>query len=653
MCGIYGIYRTTGSNHSDAALVERMATCLDHRGPDGYGTWGDERLHFGAGRLAIIDLSAPAGPLFNEDRSVAVVFNGEIYNYRSLRDTLTSQGHTFATHTDGEVIVHGYEQWGRGILEQIHGMFAIAVYDSHDGSILIARDRLGEKPLYFIHEQQPDSNRLLFASEIKALYMDSALRPRVNAQAVVPYMMLGYTPPDMTLFEGIHKLSPGEYLSLNPTASHLQTGLYYTPQPIIPTPVAAKTYDQAVAHTRRLLDEAVEKRLMSDVPLGAFLSGGVDSTAIVGLMARKMTRPVQTFTVGFANHGYKFNIDAHYAQIASQALKTDHHVIEIAENEQLYNALPGLIYALDEPIAQPAIIQTAYVSALARRHGVPVLLSGDGGDELFAGYTTYRADRNLEQYLQIPALIRRLLTDQLIDQLPSRFDSMKKMVEKSRDVDPVARYLGWMNWTTQAQQIELLCRDKREQIESGFTLIDRYLRPKLNQSRSEYFADRIAYTSLRTWLAEDSNMRVDKMSMAMSIEARAPFEDHTLTEWALSLPLSYKLGGGRFKRVLKDAVRDLVPAEILTRPKWGFFPPISNWLRTIFKPYIDRFLSRDYVEHVGWFDPDAVARTIDSHVVRREYQMQPLWMLLQFHMWHAIMIDGSFTLDRKLTPDDL
>lgn len=640
MCGIYGQYNPRGT---DRALIERMAHCLAHRGPDGYGTYQHGPLAFGAGRLAIIDVPAPAGPLFNEDRRVGVVFNGEIYNYRLLRAELQKDGHYFTTRTDTEVIVHGYEQWGIEVLDRLRGMFAFAIWDEANEQLLLARDRLGEKPLYFARV----GDDFLFASEIKALFEHPGVPRAVNADALPYYLALGYTPPPHTMFAGIEKLAPGERLILNRNTCIQER--YWQPHMDTTAPL---DYDQAVRQVRQAVTEAVETRLVSDVPIGAFLSGGLDSTAVVALMGRVLHRPPQTFTVGFdfeaASKGdTKFNVDAQYAKLAAKRLGTEHHIITVRQTSHLSELLPHLIYALDEPIAQPSIIQTAYVAALARRNGVPVLLSGDAGDELFAGYTSYRADRILERYLRVPTLLRKRVLTPLLERIPASYS----LAAKSRITDPVDRYLAWMR-LIDPERLPGLMKDPIL-ANGAHDQISAVVRPLLEAPHTSHFADRVAFTSLSLWIAEDSNMRVDKMSMAMSVEARAPLEDHKLVELAMRIPLGHKLRQGDFKRVFKDAVADLVPPEILRRPKWGFVPPTSDWLRTVLKPLVDTYLAPERVAAVGWFEPDAVTRLINEHMTRQSYELWSLWPLLVFHLWHALYIDGSLTLGYKIGPDDL
>lgn len=643
MCGIFGQFSTRGA---DPTLIERMAACLAHRGPDGYGTHvsDDGKLAFGAGRLAIIDLSAGVMPIFNEDGRVAVVYNGEIYNYRDLRRQLEQAGHVFRTQTDTEIIVHGYEEWGVDVIGRLRGMFALCVWDANERRLLLARDRAGEKPLYYAEID----GAFVFASEIKALLLHPRLRPAVDDDALLHYLAVGYAPPPLTMFAGVCKLAPGELMLVD--ADGVRVSRYWTPH--MDTRHPDLSYEAAVRAVRDKLTEAVEMRLMSDVPIGAFLSGGVDSTAVVALMGRAMGRPVETFTVGFnfdddPRNDAKFNVDQRYGARAAAWLGANHHEITVQGSTALSDVFPHLVAAMDEPIAQHAIVQTAYVSALARVHGVPVLLTGDAADELFMGYPHYRADRQLARYLWLPRVLRTGLLDPLLARTPH--DGLRKLAHKStHDEDAVRHYLTWMRVTGVDALPGLLADDTLAQ--RAYDTVAPSLWGILDAPHTHTFTDRVAYTSFRRWVAEDSNMRVDKMSMLMSVEARAPFQDHELVELAFRLPLAYKLRGGDFKRVLKDAVRGLVPDDVLTRPKWGFAPPSSDWLRGALKPLVDTYLAPDYVAAAGYFQPETVTRLVDEHHHKRGYHLWTLYPLLVFHIWHAAYIDGTLNLGEKMTP---
>ena len=644
MCGIFGQLHP---EYADPSLIDRMARKLAHRGPDGYGIHHAGRLAFGAGRLAIIDLSAPAGVIFNEDCSVGVVFNGEIYNHQSLRAELQALGHVFRTRTDTEVIVHGYEAWGVGVLERLRGMFAIGIWDQPNERLLLARDRCGEKPLYYTRLPGGD---LLFASEAKALFEHPGVPRAVNHAALPAYLTLGYVPPPVTLFAGIDKLLPGSYLISERDA--VRTGLYW--QPVMDAS-NAPPYTEAVKLLRAKLIETVEAQMMSDVPIGAFLSGGVDSSAVVAVMAQAATQPVQTFTVGYeadAGSAYdkKFNQDVEYAAEVARMLKTEHHVIRMKANDGgvLASLVTRLIYMLDEPITDATIILTAYVAALARIHHIPVLLSGDGGDEIFGGYQHYAADHLLSRYMAIPSLLRSSVITPLLERLPGqRFDGARKLARKSRQTDPAARYLEWLAWIKPERHGALL-----SQPGDSFGAVADVLRPVLAQPHTDQFTDRVAYADLRLRLPEYWNCRVDKMCMTMSIESRAPLQDYQLAEFALALPLSYKLRGGEFKAVFKDAIRDLVPSSVLTRHKWGFNPPTSRWMRGLLRPLVEQTLTRERVEAAGVYRYETIQRMIHDHIVAEKYEMHGLWQALIFHLWHAQYIDGTITPER-VTPEEV
>ncbi len=465
--------------------------------------------------------------------------------------------------------------------------------------------------------------------------------------------MSGVSPPPLTMFAGVSKLAPGEMLLVD--RDGVRAERYWRPvMDSLTERNGGLRYGEAVRRVRERIFDAVESRLMSDVPLGALLSGGLDSTAVVAIIGALINRPVRTFTVGFAGEGDKFNVDARYAALAAERLHTEHRAIAVRADAGLAALIPHLIYALDEPVAQPAIVQTAYVSALARAEGVPVLLSGDAGDELFAGYPAYRADRQLQRYRRLPSLVREAVFNPIFEHLPgARFDRFRKLAARSRLDDSTLRYLSWMQLVALERLPGLLGAEHQALAAGAYSALRGVIGPLAEAPRTRYFADRIAFTSLNLWLDEDSNMRVDKMSMAMSIESRAPLEDHHLVELALRLPLDYKLRRHDFKTVFKDAVADLVPREVLERPKWGFFPPMSGWLRGPLLPLVKEYLSPERVAAAGWFDPAAVARLVDDHVVKKRYEMWPLWSVLVFHLWHALYISQDLRLDGLLTPTDV
>ncbi|HYO87228.1 MAG TPA: asparagine synthase (glutamine-hydrolyzing) [Candidatus Limnocylindrales bacterium] len=645
MCGIFGHFLL---GPISPELVERMGRQLAHRGPDGTGIYRDALLSFGATRLSIIDLSAPAGPLFNEDGRVGVVLNGEVYNHRALRTQLEQVGHRFSTGTDTEVLVHGYEEWGVDVVTRLRGMFAFCLYDKAREHVTLVRDRLGEKPLYYTFT--PDG-ALLFASEPKALLEYSGVRRAVNREAVSSYMVLGYVPAPNTLFEGIYKLAPGERLFVSPHGRRNEA--YWQGQVDTRN---APPYPEAVRLVREAMTNAVSAEMVSDVPIGSFLSGGLDSSAVVALMQQAAASPVQTFTVGFDSEpgsGYdtKFNVDVRYAQLVASRLKTKHHTILLPTDDRLSMVLPLLVHQMDEPIVMPTIVQTAFVAALARSQAIPVMLTGEGGDELFMGYDHFRYDHLVSRYQRLPSLLRRSLLDPLGRRLPARFGNVRKLQQKARLDDPALRLLGWMRVVDPDRLAGLLKDETLAQ--RATSVISSAVSPLLSATYSPQYTDRLAYAGLRLQLAENHNMRLDRMTMAMSVEARSPLEDYQLAELALSLPLEYKLRRGGFKTVFKDAVADLLPREVLERPKWGFTPPASEWLRTGLLPLLKKTLSPERVEAAGVFRPDALQQTIHAHVVEHKYELWPLWSALIFHLWHTIYIEGDVPEGAPITPQTL
>jgi asparagine synthase (glutamine-hydrolysing) len=641
MSGIFGHIHWRGM--AQEKLVRHMVQRVPHRGPDGYSVHAEPVCVIGSGRLAIIDLAAQPGVVYNEDGRVCIVFNGEIYNYRALRDELERAGHEFITRTDTEVIVHGYEEWGERVLDRLRGMFAFAIWDARASALFLARDRLGEKPLYYIRRE---NGEFLFASETKALFEHPDIRPAVNMDALPAYLTLGYVPPPMTMFAGISKLAPGEYARLTPQG--LTVARYWTPQMNTETSIS---YEEAVRDVRKAVIDAVETRLVSDVPVGAFLSGGVDSTAVVAIMQRAMGQRLHTFTVGFdfplgSVGDVKFNVDDQYAKKASDHIGTIHHRIVI-QDAFVGDLLPHLIYQMDEPIAQHSIIQTSYVAALARHTGIPVLLSGDAGDELFLGYNHYQNDQMLGRFLVLPALLR----EKVLVPLMERVSRWRELARKAKQGEPAARYLESMRVFSQAEAQSLLIDPSLSA--SARNAVRQMLVPFLSAPQTPNFEDRIAYASLRLWIPEDSNMRVDKMSMLMSIESRAPLEDHHLVDLAMRLPSRYKLRGGNFKAVFKDAMKDFVPQSILDRPKWGFIPPTSDWLRTVFLPLVETYLSPEYVAAAGMVNPELVTRWVNEHMSKTGYHLKPLWSLLTLHIWHALYIDGSLSIPHPVTAADI
>ncbi|HLA45397.1 MAG TPA: asparagine synthase (glutamine-hydrolyzing), partial [Aggregatilineales bacterium] len=464
-----------------------------------------------------------------------------------------------------------------------------AIWDSSSQRLMLVRDCMGQKPLYYARWE----NTFLFASEIKAILQHPAAQREVNSEILPEYLALGYVLPPNTLFKNIYKLAPGHFLMVESDAS-IQSRAYW--KPTIALDESTSRTEQART-LRKKLENAVEMRLMSDVPLGTFLSGGVDSTTITALTGNMTGQAVKSFTVGFdfqkdSIGDRKFNVDLHHARDAAAALGCEHREIVLHHDELLTELLPQLIYAMDEPIADTAIMQTVFVAALARVHGVPVLLSGDGADEIFGGYPFFQAANRIERYKSlVPGVLRDYLIHPFIQQLPDsgRFVSLHKLADKAALHSPGEHFLSWES-NHRFAGIHAVLQDQ-DIAQRGTVGLLQKLDSMLADLPVKNMLDRIAYARLRLWLAEDNNMRVDKISMAMSIEVRSPFEDHEMVDFGLSVPLKNKLPDGG-KAVLKDAVADLIPEESIKRAKWGFEPPMSEWLRTIFRPLVDTYLSK-------------------------------------------------------------
>ncbi|NJL92394.1 MAG: asparagine synthase (glutamine-hydrolyzing) [Anaerolineae bacterium] len=646
MCGICGILKPDQAP-VEAALLKRLTTALAHRGPDGEGFFlEDPGLGFGFRRLAIIDLQTGQQPILNEDRQVVTVFNGEIYNYQALREELSQAGHIFTTQTDTEVLVHGYEAWGLGLVERLRGMYAFALWNRAQRRLSLVRDRTGQKPLYYAR-WGPD---FVFASEIKALLQHPAAVRQMDESALHQYLLLGYVLPPLTLFHGIYKLGPGQLLTLE-AGQEPQLSTYWQP-----TFARQDRYSFAENAQRLegLLTQVVQDHLMSDVPLGTFLSGGLDSTLVTALAGRLTGQSVRSFTVGFdfeknSPGDQKFNVDIHYARVAAQALAAHHREIVLPHGDYLAAILPQIVYALDEPIANPAIIQTVFVAALARASGVPVLLSGDGADETFAGYPFFQQDARVEHYRKlIPSGLNRGVLHALAGGKSNLVRATHKLAEKAALLRPIDRFLGWDALLPPSALVAVL----------GATHLPESLQQTLSAMNSTlesldtpHMGDRLGYAKLRYWLAEDSNLRYDKLAMAMSIEGRAPFQDHELIDLALAMPLAHKLPRGG-KAVLKQAARYHVPSAILKRKKWGFTPPASDWLRTVFLPQVNQLLTPERFNALGLQGALAHQQTRD-HLERRVYGLQRVWSWFVLQMWHAIFIEQSYPVESAGSPEAL
>ena len=633
MCGIAGIVASDLLLADDTARVTRMRDVIAHRGPDDAGMLVDERAALGHRRLSIVDLAAGHQPLANEDDSIWIIFNGEIYNHASIRPGLESAGHRYRTRSDTETIVHAYEEWGDACVERLRGMFAFAIWDARRRRLLLARDRLGVKPLYWALA----GNRLLFGSEIKAILESGLIAPEADESRIPEQLSIRSLAGTGTLFKGIQRLLPGHTLVFEDGAVRIRR---YWDVPVGQTsePDGPSSERDAIRRFRELLEESVRIRLMADVPLGMFLSGGIDSSAIAAVMARLIDRPLQTFSVAFKDRAFS---ELEYARQVSRAIRADAHEIVIDERDY-FGALPRLIWHEDEPIAHTSSVPLYFVSQLASQH-VKVVLTGEGSDELLAGYGRYpRALLNWtagEAYAAVPESLRSWVANVVVPRLPS---GMRRYASRSfvtRPVTPEALFFDNFAAIGLERQRALL----------GSTFAAAATTEQAYGPSRAYFdapngnstiLDRLLYADLKVYLVE-LLMKQDQMSMAASIESRVPFLDHQLVEFAAGLPNRLKLRGFKTKWILREAMRELLPAEILSRPKMGFPVPFGLWMRGPWNRVARDVLLDSRSRQRGIIEPAAVDRLLAAHASGTSNGTDAIWSLLNLELWYRTFIDGD------------
>ena len=626
MCGIVGVVRTSGAATVAVEDVRRMANAIAHRGPDDEGFHVSEHAILGMRRLSIIDLSGGHQPIANEDESVHVVCNGEIYNFRELRQQLQAQGHRFRTGSDVEVLVHLYEQHGDRFLEHLNGMYGFALWDARRQRLVLGRDRMGQKPVYFLEHE----GILAFASEIKSLLELPFVQVAIDRDALREYLSLGYAVAPRTIFQGIHKLPPSGVLEWERGQWHIRR-YWQLPSQTDEGP----SEDHWVESIRDELHRAVSSHMVSDVPIGAFLSGGMDSSAVVALMAKQGGAPVNTYSIGYAGNGVAsyYNELSYAAQVAKR-FATNHH--EILVKPDVAALLPKLLWHLEEPISDSATATTYLVSDLAAQ-SVKVILSGVGGDELFAGYNRYLGDHYMRRYQRVPGWVRRQLLRPLAESLPSG--------RQSRAMD-VARYAkkfiraGELPWGEQYRLfIEILGRDRLSALMAGaMTGSDGFDRVTSAETSTDPLL-RLLRIDAETQLPEDLLLLTDKMTMARSIECRVPFLDHRLVEVAARIPARYKLPGGNLKHLLRQALEGLVPADVLERRKRGFGAPVGEWFKSELRPLRDELLRPTAVEQRGLLDASQVRQIVADHDARREDYSDLLLVLMNLEIWCRLFLD--------------
>jgi len=630
MCGICGIAIPDhlGRDVDSVALV-RMRDSLTHRGPDDAGMFVDGPVGLGHRRLSIVDLAGGHQPMSNEDGRVWIVYNGEVYNHRDLRPDLEARGHQYQTSSDTETIIHLYEEHGPRAVEQLRGMFAFAIWDAPRRRLVLARDRLGIKPLYYTLSAD---GVICFASEIKALLEARQVRAELNYDALADYAANRYTSGEETLFRGVKRLLPGHTLVW--TNGRVQIERYWDVS--FEKPEKQLSEGQYVEQFTELFQESVRLRLMADVPLGMFLSGGIDSSAIVSAMSGMVTDPIKTFSVAFEEREAN---ELEYARMVSRAFGTDHHEIVVSPN-QFFDALPAMVYQEDEPIAHPSSIPLYFVSKLAAEH-VKVVLTGEGSDEMLAGYDKYRKTvYNLAlgraYHNTMPASIRGAI-ERAILKLNGASPVRQKLSRTFLCLEPRIEDIYFDNFSvfSRASQRRLFTRETREQMLES----DAYAAPLalLEGADSSSLLDRLLAADLKTYLHE-LLMKQDQMSMAASIESRVPFLDHKLVEFAAALPENMKLRGLTTKYILRKAMKNRLPKEILTRRKMGFPVPVGAWLRNKFSHVVDEYVLSPRALERGVFEPGFVRELVARHNAGENHS-ERLWALINFEIWQRRFFD--------------
>lgn len=631
MCGIAGMLSFDPQRPIDREGLERMTSCLAHRGPDGSGFYVNGPIGFGHRRLSIIDLAGGRQPIANEDRSVWVICNGELYNYVELRRDLESRGHRFTTGSDTEVIVHQYEEDGLDCLQSFRGMFAFAVWDEKERRLLLARDRLGKKPLWY----SANGHRLLFASELQALLAGPQVERPLDPQAVDLYLTYGYVPSPRSIFSGISKVPPAHRLVVD--AGGLRVERYWR---LEYEPKRAVGQEEAGEEFLSLFEEAVRIRLRSDVPLGAFLSGGLDSSSVVAMMARLSDRPVKTFSIGFEETEHS---ELQYARLVAKAFGTDHH--EFIVRPDATTVVPMLVRHYGDPYADSSALPTFYVARETRQH-VTVALNGDGGDELLAGYPRYlgaavslQIDRLPRSAKQIAGwLFSRMGAQRATRPTTDRLHRVARFFDAVNSYPTVeARYLRWIS-TFMPEELNGLYTGEFRALVDGFRS-DQFIRDLYQERPGSSVIERLMAVDIGSYLPEDLLAKVDIASMVHALEVRSPFLDHRLMEYAARLPVHYKASGLTTKVLLRQVMDGVLPRAVLRRSKMGFGIPLGRWLQRELNDWMKQVLLDPQARRRGIFQPEVVRRLIEEHTTGVCDHRYRLWALLMFELWHQTFLD--------------
>jgi len=636
MCGICGKLMFDREANVSAGLVKAMADTMNHRGPDDEGFYFSGPLGLGFRRLSIIDLKTGHQPISNEDGTVWIVFNGEIYNYRELRAYLLTRGHQFRTATDTEVIVHLYEELGQACVERLRGMYGFAIWDDRRKTLLLARDRVGIKPLYYYVSEKS----LIFASEVKAILADPEVRSEVDPAMIDRLLTLNYLPGPGTLFKNIHKLEPGSCMVVQDNRWKI---LQYWD---LAVPQSALSLKEAESRLSSLLDETVKLHMISDVPVGVLLSGGFDSTALLSIAKESTDRQLSTFTVGFSETG---TVDERsYARLAARRFGSDHHEMTVSSRE-FEDFLPQYVWHMEEPICEPPAVALYFVSKLARQF-VKVLISGEGGDEAFAGYPNYRNFLWLERLKRFAGPFNGTLAG-CLSRLnnPLRSQRLAKYAALLRTPFESYYYSRTFNPGQVFNQTigDLYKKDFAHSVDKAFSVgtVDRFLK---KSGTGNDLVNRMLYVDTKTWLPDDLLLKADKITMANSIELRVPFLDHKVLEFAASLPGHYKVRGFATKYVAKRALSHRIPAEILKRKKAGFPVPYGRWLRTDMKDWLHDILLDGKTLRRGYFKKESIEHLISADL-RSGGHSKELFSLAVLELWHRAFLDNSASPPNRST----
>lgn len=629
MCGICGFTIASAKDRDAEEVIKQMTRALTHRGPDDEGFYNDNNIVLGFRRLSIIDLHTGQQPIHNENSSIWIVFNGEIYNFLALRRELEAKGHLFYTMTDTEVIIHLYEEEGVRCLEKLDGMFAFALWDKNSKSLLLVRDRLGEKPLHYY----PSAAGLVFASELKSLLRHPVVPREVDLHSLNKYLTYEYVPAPRTIYKGVYKVQPGHFVLYR--NGQVKEERYWD-VPMAGVSVGYKREEEYVEELRYLLREAVQSRLVSDVPVGVFLSGGIDSSLVALLAGEACAEKIRTFSIGFAEKSFD---ETPFSQRVAALVGSDHHHEELT-SQRMLELVPEVVRTLDEPLADASIIPTYLLSQFTARH-VKVALGGDGGDELFAGYPTYQAQRLVGLYDFLPrelrAIINRVAARLPVSHRNISLDFQIKQFLRGAGVAPEVRFFLWMGSFLESEKRQLFAEEWRAQLLRMNTFDD--LARYIAESRLMNDFERLLYLSLKLYLQDDLLVKVDRASMANSLEVRSPYLAPSLVTFVAQLPSFYKLNRLTTKYLLKKAAAGLLPREIIQRKKKGFGVPLAAWFNGPLKPLLLEYLDAHRIRQEGIFNYGFIHTLLEDHFHLRRDNRKLLWTLLVFEMWRETYLD--------------